>query len=129
MITVKFKFKLELIKQPFAFYLMQTACSLPEDIKLCTLQVVLPQFGVSDVGDVVERPTHNGMVLMLASGGGLLHYSRLRLSLPGPLGKLWRLRDARRKLGTQPERQSRKNISNIIILPLYCITINKVIKV
>jgi len=67
------------------------------------LQVVLPQFGVSDVGGVVERPAHGGLVLPLAAGCRLLHHSRLRLSLPGPLS-VWRLRDTRRKLGTQPEK-------------------------
>lgn len=69
------------------------------------MQVVLPQFGVSDVGGVVERPAHGGLVQTLAAGCGLLHHSGLRLSLPGPLSELWRLRDARRKLGTQPERE------------------------
>ena len=69
-----------------------------------TLQVVLPQLGVSDVGDVVERPAHNGLVLTLAPGYGLLHPSGLGLGLPGTLSELRGLRDARRKLGTQPGR-------------------------
>lgn len=73
------------------------------------MQVVLPQFGVSDVGDVVERSAHDGLVLTLAAGCGLRHHSGLRLSLPGPLSELRRLRDARGELGTQPDRKSRKN--------------------
>lgn len=67
------------------------------------MQVVLPQFGVSDVGDVVERPAQDGLVLMVAAGCGLRHHSGLRLSLPVPLGELWRLRDTRRELRSQPE--------------------------
>lgn len=69
------------------------------------MQVVLPQFGVSDVGDVVEWSAHDRLMLTLAAGCGLLHRTGLRLSLPGPLCKLWRLRDARRELGSQPERE------------------------
>lgn len=72
------------------------------------MQVVLAQFGVSDVGGVVKRTAHCGLVLTLAAGCGLLHYSGLRLSLPEPLSELRWLRDARRKLGTQPEREIRK---------------------
>ena len=93
--------------------LMQTACYGS------TLQVVLPQFGVSDVGDVVERSAHGGLVLTLAAGCGLQHHSGLRLSLPGPLSELWRLRDARGELRTQPERNRRKKRDKIqISLPL-----------
>lgn len=56
-----------------------------------TLEVVLPQFGVSDVGNMVERPT-DGLVLILAPG------VFFRLSVPGLLSKLWRLRDTWREL-------------------------------
>lgn len=66
------------------------------------MQVVLPQFGVSDVGDVVERPAHGGPVLTLAAGVWPRRHSGLRLSLPGPLSELWRLRDPWRELGAQP---------------------------
>lgn len=77
-----------------------------------TLQVVLPQLWVSDVGDVVERPRQNGLVLELvlelAVSGRLLH------CLPGGLCKLWRLGNASRQLGSQPERH--KNTFNPVKL-------------
>lgn len=79
-------------------------------IRICfhvyhTLQVVLPQFGISDVGDVVQRPPHRGLVLTLAAGRGRLHRSGLRLRLPRPLSEVRRLRDASRQLWPQPEEQ------------------------
>lgn len=55
------------------------------------MEVVLPQLGVSDVGNMVERAT-DGLVLILAPG------VFFRLDLPGLLSKLWRLRDTWREL-------------------------------
>lgn len=72
------------------------------------MQVVLPQFGVPDVGDVVERAAHDGLVLTLPHGCGLRYQSGLRLRLPGSLSKLWRLRDASGELGTKPERERKR---------------------
>lgn len=68
-------------------------------LRRITLQVVLPQLWVSDVGDVVERPRQDRLVLELAVRGGLLH------CFPGGLCELWRLGDASRKFGSQPERR------------------------
>lgn len=62
-------------------------------MELCrsTLKVVLPQFGVSDVGNMVERST-DGLVLILTPG------VFFRFSFPWLLSKLWRLRDTWREL-------------------------------
>lgn len=72
---------------------MTTALSICGAIEHCriTLEVVLPQFRVSNVGGVVKR-TADGSVLILAPG------VCFRLSLPGLLGKLWSLGDTRREL-------------------------------
>lgn len=80
--------------------LMTTALSICGVMELCrlTLEVVLPQFGVSDVGSVAKR-TANGSVLILVPG------VCFRLSLPGLLGKLWRLGDTCRELWSQPKRE------------------------
>lgn len=64
-----------------------------------TLQVVLPQLRVSDVGDVVERSPHDGLVLALSTGCGIRHHLGLRLGLPGWLRKARRLRHTSRQLG------------------------------
>lgn len=82
-------------------------------MELCrgTLKVVLPQFGVSDVGNMVERPT-DGLVLILAPE------VFFRLSLPGLLSKLWGLRDTWRELWTQPERRKKIYLKKSII---FCI--------
>lgn len=66
-----------------------------------TLQVVLPQLWVPDVGDVVERSAHgDGVIAMHSAGRGVLHDVGLRLILPGRLSEPWRLRNTGRQLGS-----------------------------